>query len=114
MAQHMTPPDEPDFNTKTTSIGELLKQRMAHVAPQAKKPPHELAAIVDEINNAGLVTKKYGYTYWLGKVKRAGIGFGDIHGILKEIRGMDSKYSKGGRLTNVLTQLAAIEKKKHG
>ena len=96
-----------------TSIGELLKQRLAASVPQQKKPPHELAAIVDEINKAGLVTKKYGYTYWLGKVKRAGISYNDIHGILKEIRGMDAKYSKGGRLTNVLTELAAIEKKKN-
>lgn len=96
-----------------TSIGELLKQRLEQ-AIQKPRPPHELAAIVDEIERAGFVTKKYGYTYWLGKVKRAGISFNDIHGILKEIRGMDAKYSKGGRLTNVLTELAAIEKKKNG
>lgn len=96
------------------NIAELLKQRQEQIEPQQAKPPHELAAIVDEIKREGYVTGRYGYRYWLGKVKRSGVNFSDIHGILKEIRGIPAPYSKGGRLTNVLTELAKINKQKHG
>ena len=77
-----------------------------------KPPPHEYAATVDLIQSSGIFTNKYGYTYWLGKVKRAGVSYNEMHGILKEIAQMDQKYSKGGRLTNILTQRA--KEKKNG
>lgn len=76
-----------------------------------RPPPHEKSATVDLIEQAGLMTPKYGYTYWLGKVKRAGVTYNEMIGILKEIKGMDPKYSKGGRLTNVLTERAKKQKK---
>lgn len=78
-----------------------------------KKPPHEIAATVDLIEAARLFSPKYGYTYWLGKVKRAGVSYNEMVGILKEISGMDPKYSKGGRLTNVLTEKAKLLKNKN-
>lgn len=89
---------------------EYLKNRQAS---QKKKPPsHELAATVNLIEQAGLFTKKYGYTYWLGKTKRSGVDFNEMIGILKEVQGMDAKYSKGGRLTNILT--AKANQRKNG
>lgn len=83
---------------------EYLKNRQAS---QKQKPAsHQLAATVNLIKEAGLFTPKYGYKYWLGKTKRAGVDFNEMIGILKEVRGMDAKYNKGGRLTNVLTARA--------
>ena len=77
-----------------------------------KLPPHELAATVDLIKTAGLIKEPtYGYNYWLGKVKRAGVSYTDMIGILKNLQSMDSKYSKGGTLTNILTKLATQRKK---
>lgn len=109
----MRSPDEEYTVPPTVSIKDLLKQRMERPAAQVQKPaPHEIAAASNLIEEAGLFTKKYGRTYWLGKIKRAGVSYNEMIGILKEIRGMDPKYSKGGRLTNVLTQLANSKKKK--
>lgn len=78
---------------------------------QPKAPPHEISATANLIEEAGLFSKKYGRTYWMGKVKRAGVSHNEMIGILKEIKGMDPKYSKGGRLTNVLTEKAKALKK---
>lgn len=89
-------------------IGELLINKENQ---SKKKPaPHEKAATVNLIEEAGLFTKKYGYTYWLGKVKRSGVSHNEMIGILKNIAGMDAKYSKGGRLTNLLTERAKLRK----
>ncbi len=68
-----------------------------------KAPPHEIAATVNEIVALVGITPKYGYNYWLGKVKRSGVRYTEIFGILKEVQNMDSKYSKGGRITNILS-----------
>lgn len=94
-------------------MGKTL-ERSTTKDPKKKKPPHEKSATVDLIQNAGLVTKTYGYTYWLSKVKRAGVTYNDILGIIKEVQGMDAKYNKGGRLTNLLTEKANSLKKKNG
>lgn len=91
-------------------ISELLGKNQPRRTPEKKPPPHEIAATVDLIQAASLFTKKYGYTYWLGKVKRAGVSYNEMHGILKEIAQMDPKYSKGGRLTNILTERAKQQK----
>lgn len=93
-------------------LGSLLGKTLTR--PQEKVPPHELSATVELIQKAGLFTKKYAWGYWLGKVKRANVGYSEMIGILKEIRGMDPKYNKGGRLTNLLTakQKALTEKSK--
>jgi hypothetical protein len=66
--------------------------------------PHELAATVNEIIKVVGLHPKYGYRYWLGKVKRSGKGYGEMAGILKEISGMDAKYPKGATLTNKLSR----------
>jgi len=70
-----------------------------------KVPRHEIAASVDEIKKVLNFDDKgkYGYKYWLRKVKRSGKGYTEILGILKEIEAMDKKYNKGGRLTNILS-----------
>lgn len=70
-----------------------------------KAPPHELSAVVDEIQKVlGFKTNdKYGYKYWLSKAK--GISYNQILGILKEIQGVDAKYNKGGLLTNKILKL---------
>jgi hypothetical protein len=79
---------------------------------KTKKPaPHEIGETSNLIEEAGLFTAKYNRVYWMGKVKRAGIGFNEMIGILKEINNMDPKYNKGGRLTNLLTARAKKIKK---
>lgn len=89
-------------------ISELLGKNLK---PKVEKaPPHELSAATELIREAGLFSKKYGRTYWLGKLKRARVSYNEIIGILKEIAQMDPKYSKGGRLTNILTERAKQQK----
>lgn len=92
-------------------ISDLLGKRFEKPESKVKPPPHEISATANLIEEAGLFSKKYGRTYWMGKIKRAGIGYNDMIGVLKEINGMDAKYSKGGRLTNVLTKMGAQQKK---
>lgn len=74
--------------------------------------PHELSTSVDEILRVVGKSMKYGYTYWLGKVKRSGLEFTRILEITKEVERMDSKYNKGGRITNILTEYANKRKNK--
>ena len=81
-----------------TSMGKNSQKEV-----KEKAPPHELSATTNLIDEAGLFTKKYGRSYWLGKVKRSGVSYSEMIGILKEIRNMPAQYSKGGRLTNLLT-----------
>lgn len=90
-------------------IGELLGKNLKR-KPEPKAPPHEISATANLIEEARLFTPKYGRTYWMGKIKRAGISYNEMIGVLKEISGMDPKYSKGGRLTNLLTTMAAEKK----
>ena len=86
------------------SMNEMLGKTLKK--PDKKVPPHEFAATVDLIVEAGLTNAKYNYKYWLGKVCKAKIAYSEMIGILKEVQGMDSKYNKGGRLTNLLTAKA--------
>lgn len=80
-------------------------------APKGEGPaPHEPAAAVNMIRDAGLVTGKYGYTYWLGKLKRAKVSYGEMHGIMKKLGELPTKYNRGGWLTNHLTDLAKQRK----
>lgn len=80
---------------------EKYKERLGKETKKA--PPHELSATVNLIEEADMFTSKYNRGYWLGKVKRANVSYGEMFSIIKDIRGMDSKYNKGGRLTNLLT-----------
>ena len=88
-----------------------IEELLGGYHPKKKPAPHELSATVNEIEKAGLFTSKYGRPYWLGKVSRAGVSFGEMEGILKDIAGMGGKYNKGGRLTNLLTERAKARKK---
>ncbi len=67
---------------------------------KVSKGGHEKQAIVDEIIKVVGLHPKYGYKYWLSKVK--GYSYGEILGILKSIENMDKKYPKGAVLTNKL------------
>lgn len=72
-----------------------------------RRPPgHEKAAIVDEIIKLAPITAKYGYTYWLSLIKRSGVRFTDIIGILKNIESAPSQYPKGALITNRLVEIA--------
>ena len=89
------------------SMSEMVGKTLQKVSTKdPKAPPHEISATANLIEEAGLFSKKYGRTYWMGKIKRAGVTHNEMIGILKEINGMDPKYSKGGRLTNILTDRA--------
>lgn len=79
---------------------------------KVKPAPHELSATVKLIEDEGLFTDKYGWGYWLGKVKKAQVSYGEMFAILKDIRNMEAKYNKGGRLTNLLTLKAKALKLK--
>lgn len=70
-----------------------------------KQAPHELSECSNLIEEAGLFTEKYNRKYWLGKIKKAKVSFGDMLVIIKNIKSMDPKYNKGGYLTNLLTKL---------
>lgn len=94
------------------NIQELLRKKTEDYAKKEKYAPHQISATVDLIVESGIVKEpKYGYKYWLGKVKRAEVSYNDMIGILKEINGMSDKYNKGGRLTNLLTDIAKKNKK---
>ena len=73
--------------------------------------PHEIAATVNEIIKVVGEHPKYGYAYWLGKVKRSGKSYNEMIGILKGIAEMDPKYPKGATLTNKLTIKKAWQQK---
>lgn len=91
-------------------MAELLA-RFQQEGPKEAPPPHELAAAVNLIRDANLFSEPtYGYTFWLGKVKRAGVSYSDMVGILKNIQSMNGKYNKGGTLNNQLTKLANARK----
>lgn len=91
-----------DKGKTVNSLADVLKNLQKEI-PVKKKPPHELSATVDEIQKVLKFThnEKYGYMYWLRKVK--GWSYNEIIGILKEIASVDPKYSKGGMLTNKLS-----------
>ena len=88
------------------SMADILStfEETKKVVSTKRQTPHELAATVDEIQKVlGFKNDdKYGYKYWLRKVK--GYGYNYVMGILKEIQGADPKYSKGGMLTNKLSK----------
>ena len=94
------------------SIKEILDLGTTKEKPKTKPPPHELSATTELIKEAGLFTAKYGRSYWLGKVKRAGVSHNEMIGILKQIGAMEGKYNKGGTLTNLLTKKS--NERKHG
>lgn len=78
------------------SLFDVLQDR----TEQIKKPRHEKSAMVDEIIKIVGVSAKYGYTYWLRKIKDW--SYPELMGLLKSIEKMDSKYPKGATLTNKL------------
>lgn len=79
------------------SIGDLLPKT---VAPDAKAPKHEKAAIVNEIIELCGEHPKYNYKYWLRMIGNR--GYGEMQGILKEVRNAPDKFPKGALLTNKL------------
>lgn len=68
-----------------------------------KAPNGEFNATVNLIEEAGLFQGNYKRGYWSKKVKQSGISFLEMERLLKDIEGMDSKYNKGGFLTNKLS-----------
>lgn len=65
-----------------------------------KGPAHEQAAKVDEIIKVVGKNDRYPYGFWLRKVKK--FSYGQILAMCKEASNLNSKYSKGGFLTNKL------------
>lgn len=92
-------------------MSEIMDKFKVEQKKEIKKPPHELAAIVDEIQKVlGFKTKdKYGYMYWLRKVK--GRKYNEVLGLLKQVENAGDKYSKGGLLTNLLSNKKKCIKK---
>lgn len=91
------------------SLFDILKEKQV---AKKKGPSHELAATVQEIIDLVGATKKYGFGYWLGVVKRSGISFSEMQGILKEVRNADAKYPKGALLTVIIKRNGKTKKEK--
>ena len=84
------------------SIADMLVQR----APKEKAPPHEHAASVNAI--VEFMAKypneqKRPRGYWDRKAK--GASYGDVLAILKKAGELPAKYTKGGFITNRLSEL---------
>lgn len=75
-----------------------------------KPPPHEKAAIVNEILSIVGKHKVYNYGYWLRQI--GDISFGRALDIIKEASQLDSKYNKGGYITNKFAELNGRRKQK--
>lgn len=94
---------------KFSSIADTLA-RMAEKKEVKKRPPnHELAATVDEVVKVIPLTARYGYGYWLKLIKRSGVSYTEMFGILKEISNMGNDktgkpYNKAGTLVNKLNK----------
>ena len=67
---------------------------------KGKKPPHQLSATVDLLIEEIGTDKRYGYGYWLKKVKQSGLSYGDMEGIIKTARGLPKKYNSKGFIIN--------------
>lgn len=87
-----------DYERTDKPIGELFKDL---IVSKKKTPPHEKSAIVNEIIEIVGTHKTYNYKYWLRKIGNR--SYNEMQGILKEIKSMPQQYSKGGRLTNILS-----------
>lgn len=64
--------------------------------------PHELADSVDYIKKNIGFTGRYGYGYWLKKLKSKGWTYHQTKHWVDKAMALDSKYSKGGFLSNQL------------
>lgn len=91
------------YNTSMEQLNSLLERYEKY--KQEKKPaPHEKAAAVNEIIKILGESKIYNYSYWLRKVGSA--SYSTVVAILKEAQSLESKYSKGGFVTNKLKPYA--------
>jgi len=88
-----------DLRKSITSISDVFKARKLVIK---KKPPHELSASVDLIVELVGLSKKYNYGYWLRTVKNSKQSYADVFALVKEAKTVDSKYNKGGFITNKL------------
>jgi len=63
---------------------------------------HELADSVDYIKKKIGFDGGYGYTFWLGRIKRKGLTYFQIKQLVDEAIKLDKKYNIGGWLNNQL------------
>ena len=75
-----------------------------------RPPSHEKAATVDEIIKLAPITDRYGYLYWLSLLKRSGVKYNEMMGILKNVEGADPKYPKGALITKRLCEIAKTKR----
>lgn len=85
-------------------VVEAISDLIRSFEKDPKPARHELAAMVNEIKKVVPFEDKakYGYKYWLGKLKRSGIRYGALMVLLKDAEKIDPKYNKGGFITNKL------------
>lgn len=79
------------------NIKDLLQTRT-----RKTKAPHELADSVDYIGKRIGFTGRYGYGYWLKKIKKKGLTYFQVKELVDKAQVLPDKYSKGGFLSNQL------------
>ena len=79
---------------------EQISLLLQNYKPQENDAPHDLSAIVNKIIEVAGESKKYGYGYWLRKVKTSKLGYNQILDLVDKARDIDDKYNKGGFLSN--------------
>ena len=77
-------------------------ERFKNPSTSPKTAPHELSASVQYIRDKIGFTKAYGGGYWSKRIKNSGKSFFSIKALVDTARGLDSKYNRGGFLSNKL------------
>lgn len=109
--------DPPEYEGRSGAVPDRYTinqndNRKLPTSDRSKKraAPHPLSACANQIEEAGLFSERYGRGYWLRKLSvyakvrkiEPEVLDAELFRILKEIGKLDPKYSKGGRLTNLL------------
>ena len=83
----------------STDIKNLLPDLERFKNPKTTAP-HELADSVNYIGEKIGFTERYGFGYWLKRIKRKGLTYFQVKELVDTAMTLDGKYSRGGFLTN--------------
>lgn len=75
-------------------------QHLLNFEPENTTAPHELADSVNYIRDNIGFTGRYGYGYWLKKIKNKRLTFFQTKQLVDKAMGLEKKYNKGGYLSN--------------
>lgn len=76
-------------------------QELLNFEPKEKtNAPHELADSVCHIRDHIGFNKRFGFGYWLKRVKNKGLTYFQVCELVKKAHTLDPKYNKAGWLSN--------------